>query len=114
MAHYGIQPTRAFAREPSAGRGGPAWGVLRYTTEESFVLGKMLTRGDGRAAANRSVARRFLELPDFRGATASAGESWLRDCACGRDGAAGTGNATVWLRVGNVQHMSYVVRSLRA
>ncbi|MBO0655489.1 beta family protein [Streptomyces triculaminicus] len=109
---YGIQPTRAFTREPSAGRGGPPWGVLRYTIEESFVLGKMLARGDDRAAANRAMARKILELPEFRGAMASSGESWLRDCARGHGGAAGTGNATVWLRVGNVQHMSYVVRSL--
>ncbi|MFJ1892494.1 hypothetical protein [Streptomyces sp. NPDC088170] len=46
-------------------------------------------------------------------AAAGGGEAWLRDCAYGQ-GPSGTGNAAVWLRVGNVQHMSYVVRSLRA
>ncbi|MEU3314400.1 beta family protein [Streptomyces sp. NPDC006662] len=110
---YGIQPARMIGREPSSGRGGPAWGVLRYTTEESFVLAKVLAGGEDRTAVNRAAARQLLELPDFRGATASAGESWLRDCARGH-GSAGTGNAAVWLRVGNVQHMTYVVRSLGA
>ncbi|WKD32082.1 beta family protein [Streptomyces xanthophaeus] len=110
---YGIQPARMIGREPSSGRGGPAWGVLRYTTEESFVLAKVLARGEDRTAVNRAAARQLLELPDFRGATASAGESWLRDCARGH-GSAGTGNAAVWLRVGNVQHMTYIVRSLGA
>ncbi|KPH98282.1 Protein beta [Actinobacteria bacterium OV450] len=110
---YGIQPARAIGREPSSGRGGPAWGLLRYTTAESFVLGKVLARGEERTAVNRAAARQFLELPDFRGATASAGESWLRDCARGH-GTTGTGNASVWLRVGNVQHMTYVVQTLHS
>ncbi|MFE9859738.1 beta family protein [Streptomyces sp. NPDC005780] len=109
---YGIQPARAIAREPSGGGGGPAWGVLRYTTAESFVLAKVLARGEDRFAVNRAAARQLLELPDFRGAVAGAGESWLRDCARGH-GPTGTGNASVWLRVGNLQHMTYVVRSLR-
>ncbi|MEV7402670.1 beta family protein [Streptomyces sp. NPDC091267] len=109
---YGIQPARAIGREPSAGRGGPAWGVLRYTTAESFVLAKVLARGEDRTAVNRAAARQLLELPDFRGAVAGAGESWLRDCAHGH-GPTGTGNASVWLRVGNLQHMTYVARSLR-
>ncbi|MFJ9647472.1 beta family protein [Streptomyces sp. NPDC101206] len=110
---YGIQPVRALAREASDGRGGPPWGTLRYTTEESYVLAKVLARGEDRTTVNRTAARQLTELPDFRGAAAGAGESWLRDCAHGR-GPDGTGNATVWLRVGNVQHMSYVVRSLRS
>ncbi|MFE3789981.1 beta family protein [Streptomyces goshikiensis] len=108
---YGIQPARAIGREPASGKGGPAWGVLRYTTAESFVLGKVLGRGEDRIAVNRAAARQFLELPDFRGPAASAGESWLRDCAHGH-GPTGTGNASDWLRVGNIQHMTYVVRSL--
>ncbi|WP_406401452.1 beta family protein [Streptomyces uncialis] len=110
---YGVQPARFLGREPSAGRGGPPWGVLRYTTAESFVLAKVLARGEDRAAVNRAAARKILGLPDFRGAAAGVGESWLRDCARGH-GAAGTGNAAMWLRVGNLQHMTYVVRSLRA
>ncbi|MFE9741415.1 hypothetical protein [Streptomyces sp. NPDC006477] len=109
---YGIDSTRAIARGPSTDGGGPAWGVLRYTTDESYVLVKVPTRGHDRAATIRAAARDILALPDFRGPAASAGETWLRDCARGR-GPKGTGNAGVWLRVGNIQHITHVVRSLR-
>ncbi|MFD8973667.1 beta family protein [Streptomyces sp. NPDC059593] len=109
---YGIDSTRGITRGPSSGNGGPPWGVLRYTTDESFVLTKVPTRGDDRAAAIRAAAREILALPDFRGATAGAGEAWLRDCARGQ-GPRGTGNVAVWLQAGNVQHMTYVARSLQ-
>ncbi|MFE3945711.1 hypothetical protein ACFXPV_28225 [Streptomyces sp. NPDC059118] len=78
-----------------------------------FVLAKVLARGEDRITVNRAAARQLVEMSDFRGAAAGAGEVWLRDCAHGQ-GPSGTGTAAVWLRVGNVQHMSYVVRSLRA
>ncbi|MFE7384530.1 beta family protein [Streptomyces zhihengii] len=109
---YGVDSTRGITRGPSSGNGGPPWGALRYTTDESFVLAKVPTRGPDRAATIRAAAREILALPDFRGATAGAGEAWLRDCARGQ-GPRGTGNAGVWLQVGNVQHMTYVARSLQ-
>jgi hypothetical protein len=110
---YGIDSTQAIARGPSSDNGGgPPWGVLRYTTDESYVLVKVPTRGPDRADTIRAAARDILALPDFRGPAASAGETWLRDCAHGH-GPKGTGNAGVWLRVGNIQHMTHVVRSLR-
>ncbi|MEU6049738.1 hypothetical protein ABZ829_04770 [Streptomyces xanthochromogenes] len=80
---YGVKSARTIGREPPSGRGGPAWGTLRYPTGESFDLVKVLTCGEDRTAVNRAAARQLNELPDFRGATASAGESWLRDCAQG-------------------------------
>ncbi|MFD6530498.1 beta family protein [Streptomyces sp. NPDC060184] len=118
---YGVQPATALARpyRPHQG-GGPDWGYLRYTTDRTFALVKVLHSGPDRARANREAARALLRLPDFRGALASSGECWLRDCArslthpavrTGSDGP-GTGNAATWLRVGNVQHMTHVVRSL--
>ncbi|MGW2278139.1 beta family protein [Streptomyces sp. NPDC001770] len=120
---YGVQPATALARpyRPDQ-RGGPDWGYLRYTTDRTFALVKVLHSGPDRARANREAARALLRLPDFRGALASSGECWLRDCArslthpavrTGSDGP-GTGNAATWLRVGNVQHMTHVVRSLAA
>ncbi|MFI0827041.1 beta family protein [Streptomyces roseolus] len=109
---YGIDSTRAIARGPSTNGGGPPWGVLRYTTDESYVLVKVPTRGPDRSGAIRAAARDILALPDFRGPAASAGETWIRDCAHGH-GPEGTGNVGVWLRVGNIQHMTHVVRSLR-
>ena len=108
---YGVQAPAALATEP--GGGGPPWGVLRYTTDRSFVLCKMLNAGPDRTASIRVAARRIRDLPDFRGATASAGETLLRDCADGpmTDGE-GSGNHTQWLWAGSAQHMTYVVRSL--
>ncbi|MFD6424683.1 beta family protein [Streptomyces sp. NPDC060198] len=118
---YGVQRAAALARpyRPEQG-GGPDWGYLRYTTDRTFALVKVVHSGPERTRTNREAARELLRLPDFRGALASSGERWLRDCArslthpavrTGSDGP-GTGNAATWLRVGNVQHMTHVVRSL--
>ncbi|WP_328718864.1 beta family protein [Streptomyces sp. NBC_00247] len=118
---YGVQRAAVLARPhlPDQG-GGPDWGVLRYTTDRAFALVKVVRGGPDRARTNREAARELLRLPDYRGALASSGERWLRDCArslthsavrTGSDGP-GTGNAATWLRVGNVQHMTHVVRSL--
>ncbi|WP_455569842.1 beta family protein [Streptomyces roseus] len=107
---YGIQPAEAISRAPRSG-GGPSWGFLRYTLDGSFVLGRMLASGNTRTARNRAIAHEYLAHPGFRGAAASGGESWLRDCAQGL-GRGGTGNFSTWLRVGNLQHMTYAVRQL--
>ncbi|MFI5792134.1 beta family protein [Streptomyces sp. NPDC051677] len=111
---YGVQPVAALTQVPKRNsKGGPPWGVLRYTTEASFVVCKVLARGDDRIAVNRRAARQILALPEFRGATAGAGESWLRGCATGPATlGGGTGGPTEWLWAGNVQHMTYVVRTL--
>ncbi|GAA2644474.1 hypothetical protein GCM10009864_02820 [Streptomyces lunalinharesii] len=111
---YGVQPPSALAQPPAPGRkGGPPWGVLRYTTESSYLLFKTLTRGPDRTAVNRNAARRITELPEFRGAGASQGEQWLSACANGPlSTSEGVGGPTEWLRAGNLQHMTYVVRSL--
>jgi hypothetical protein len=108
---YGVQPTTALARKP--GRGGPRWGVLRYTTDQWFVLCKVRNVRPERTADIRAAARLIRNLPEFRGATASAGETWLRDCAEGPDSSSdGTGQVGPWQWAGNVQHMTYVVRRL--
>ncbi|MDH6625677.1 hypothetical protein M2271_003488 [Streptomyces sp. LBL] len=108
---YGVQPPTALAQEP--GGGGPPWGVLRYTTDRTYVLCKVLNQGPDRTAGIRAAAGQICDLSEFRGAVASAGETWLRDCADGpmTDGE-GSGNHTQWLWAGNVQHMTYVVRCL--
>ncbi|GAA4322253.1 hypothetical protein GCM10023086_47370 [Streptomyces venetus] len=111
---YGVQPSSALAQAPAPGRkGGPPWGVLRYTTDSSYLLFKVRTRGSDRIAVNRSAARRIIELPEFRGAGAGQGEEWLSDCANGPlSTSEGVGGPAEWLRAGNLQHMTYVVRSL--
>jgi hypothetical protein len=111
---YGVQPPSALAQAPAPGRkGGPPWGVLRYTTDSSYVVVRTLTRGPDRIAVNRAAARRITELPEFRGARAGQGEVWLSVCANGPLSASeGVGGPTEWLRAGNLQHMTHVVRSL--
>ncbi|MGW4376097.1 beta family protein [Streptomyces albidoflavus] len=113
---YGVQPPAALARPPAPGRkGGPPWGVLSYTTENSYLLFRTVTGGPDRTAVNRGVARRIVGHPEFRGAEAGEGEAWLTDCSAGPlSTGQGVGGATEWLRAGNLQHMTYVVRSLPA
>lgn len=107
---YAALPASGIAATPEGG--GPApWGILRYTAERTFLLAKVPTRGEGRAALRREAARWITSLNDYRGPYASAGDRWLRDCAQGV-GSQGTGNPGVWNRVGNSQHMTYVVRQL--
>ncbi|MBB1242908.1 beta family protein [Streptomyces durbertensis] len=111
---YGVQHPSALAQVPApSGKGGPPWGVLRYTTDSSYLFVRMLTRGPDRIAVNRAAARRITELPDFRGGEAGPGEEWLSDCAHGPlSDSGGVGGPREWLRAGNLQHMTYVVRSL--
>jgi Beta protein len=98
------------ANIPSADRFGPAWGLLRYTAPETFLVAPVPTRGPHRADRVRAGARRIAEAEAFRSG-ASDGERWLDACAYG-EGSDGTGNAETWIRVGHTQHMSFVVAQL--
>lgn len=107
---YGVLAARSIA-EIHQGRGGPPWGLLRYTTERNFILAKVPTRGEGRADSIRAAARRITTRDDFRRHTHSEGDRWFRSCA-GGEGREGSGQASEWNRAGNNQHMTYVVRQL--
>ncbi|AQS71898.1 beta family protein [Streptomyces pactum] len=111
---YGVQPPGALAQAPTPGRkGGPPWGALRYTTDSAYFVVKTLTRGPDRVAVNRAAARRIIELAEFRGSGAGPGEEWLSDCANGPlTSSEGVGGPTEWLKAGNLQHMTHIVRSL--
>ncbi|MGW8767529.1 beta family protein [Streptomyces sp. NPDC055815] len=100
------------ADRPSTAGGGSPWGVVRYTTDRTFLLGRVPTQGSDHADAIRELVREIVEAEDFRGAEFSEGERWLVSCADG-SGTAGAGNPAVWLRAGHVQHMAQVVRGLR-
>ncbi|MFD5388834.1 hypothetical protein ACFW95_34370 [Streptomyces sp. NPDC059474] len=106
---YGILPAGYVTQTAVSGNGGPRWGILRYTTTRSYFLAKALQRGEHRDAVNRDAARRLTRLADFRGPSVGTGEGWLRDCA---QGSVTTGNHSVWNRVGNIQHMTFVVNCL--
>ncbi|MFG2876460.1 hypothetical protein ACGFYU_15970 [Streptomyces sp. NPDC048337] len=93
--------------------GGPPWGVLRYTTERTFLLAKAPMAGEGHAERVREIARRMVGEYDFRGAGFSEGDRWLHACATG-SGALGAGNAEGWIRAGHSQHLAYVADRLAA
>ncbi|MFB7514809.1 hypothetical protein [Streptomyces sp. NPDC056144] len=108
---YGADHPAALDRPAEAGGGSP-WGVLRYTTDRTFLLGRVPTRGDGRAEAIRATAREIVEAEDFRGSRFGAGERWLVACAHGR-GSEGAGHPAVWRRVAHLQHLTKTARDLR-
>ncbi|MEV6728001.1 hypothetical protein [Streptomyces sp. NPDC051364] len=102
----------AFAADSGAG-GGPPWGVLRYTTDRTFILAKAPTIGEGHAEEVREIARRMIAEPGFRGAGFSDGDRWLQECATGT-GTSGVGNAEWWIRAGHSQHLAYAAWRLTA
>ncbi|MDT0442865.1 beta family protein [Streptomyces johnsoniae] len=109
---YGVQPVSSLANESDGGR--PPWGVLAYTTDDWFVLCKVSNLEPDRVAGIRAAARLLRDLPEFRGAAASTGETWLHNCAGGPVTVGkGAGQPQHWLRAGNTQHMTHVVRSLQ-
>ncbi|WP_306329442.1 beta family protein [Streptomyces venezuelae] len=108
---YGADHTGGADRPVRAGGGSP-WGIVRYTTERTFLLARVPTRGPDHADAVRALVQEIVRAEGFRGAQFSDGERWLLSCAT-EDGTAGVGHPVVWLRAGHVQHMAQVVRALR-
>jgi hypothetical protein len=92
----------------------PTWGVMRYTTQDGFLIGRVPTRDShrfDRVDRVRAMARRITSSGAFRGEAYGEGERWLSECAQG-EGSKGSGNAETWIKVGHIQHMSFVVRGL--
>ncbi|MDI3403601.1 beta family protein [Streptomyces cavernicola] len=111
---YGAQDIGG-ADQPAERGGGPAWGLLRYTTERTFLLAKAPTGGGpDRAERIRSLARQLVESADmdFRGPHFSAGDRWLDACAR-ESGSEGTGTPGRWIEAGHSQHMTFVTRQLK-
>lgn len=107
---YGALPARNIGRAVDDGDRSP-FGLLRYTTERSFLLSRFWAAKRGETGATREAARWITEQPDYRGAAASIGDRWYQQCAL-TSGSEGTGNPTTWNKVGNIQHITYVVRCL--
>ncbi|MFF2460666.1 beta family protein [Streptomyces mirabilis] len=105
------------ANIPSVRRpGGPPWGLLRYTTPDGFLVARVPTGGADRASRVRAKARWITESDSFRDihrSDHSEGERWLHACAYGT-GRDGSGNAETWIKVGHIQHMTFVVNQLVA
>ncbi|MGW0883990.1 beta family protein [Streptomyces sp. NPDC002671] len=62
---------------------GPPWGLLRYTTPDSFLIARAPARGSERADRVRAMARWIKESGEVRGADYGEGERWLHECAAG-------------------------------
>ncbi|RBM18948.1 beta family protein [Streptomyces sp. PT12] len=107
---YGILPARNIGRAVDDGDRSP-YGLLRYTAERTFLLARFWAEKRGETGATREAARWITGFPDFRGSGASTGDRWYEQCAR-TTGAKGTGNAGTWNTMGNIQHMTYVVRCL--
>ncbi|WP_329144514.1 beta family protein [Streptomyces niveus] len=107
---YGTQPARNLGRAADDSDRS-RFGLLRYTTERSFPLARFWAEKRGETGVTREAARWITELADFRGEGVSKGDLWYQQCAQ-TTGSKGTGNAGTWNQVGNVQHMTYVVRCL--
>lgn len=107
---YGTLPARNLGRAADDGDRSP-YGLLRYTTDRSFLLARFWAENRGESGVTREAARWIIESPEFRGERASKGELWYQQCSR-TTGSKGTGNAGTWNTVGNVQHMTYVVRCL--
>lgn len=107
---YGTLAARNLTRSVESSEWSP-YGLLRYTTERAFLLARFRAERRGTTGAARAAARWVTESSGYRGPRASEGDRWYAECAR-TTGAAGTGNATTWNFVGNIQHMTYVVRCL--
>lgn len=107
---YGTLPARNIGRAVDDGDRS-RFGLLRYTTERSFLLSRFWAAKRGETGVTREAAGWITEQPDYRGAAASTGDRWYHQCAL-TSGSEGTGNPTTWNKVGNIQHMTYVVRCL--
>ncbi|MFF8381379.1 hypothetical protein ACF07V_35305 [Streptomyces sp. NPDC015661] len=89
----------------------PFCGALRYTGEQTFLIGEVPPES-GHHLRVRALAREIVTSPEFRGARYSEGDRWLRACADGR-GLRGTGHPDLWICAGHLQHLTHVARELR-
>ncbi|MFG2595398.1 hypothetical protein [Streptomyces sp. NPDC048462] len=94
------------------GRYGPPWGLLRYTGPGHFLVARVPTRGSHHADRVRAMARRIVADGAFRrsGPGRSAAEDWWE--ACAMSGTGGSGNPETWIKVGHIQHLTYVAQCL--
>ncbi|MEU6193466.1 hypothetical protein [Streptomyces sp. NPDC047061] len=108
---YSVEHVSAANIPPGDDPYGPPWGLLRYTTHDSYLIARAPMRGREHVERVRATARWITEAGGFRGAEYGDGERWLHECAAG-EGAKGSGNPETWIRVGHLQHMAFAVNQL--
>lgn len=107
---YGALPAGDVALMQRTRSGPAAWGAIRYTTDSDFLYTKFLTCGEGHHESIRTAAGVVLRSEAYRGLRDGWSHRWLESCA---NGSGGVGNAELWNRVSNHQHLTFVIGALR-
>jgi len=88
-------------------------GAIRYTTADEWLIvkGERLT-GKGSKGYDQfhELAKKLVDSGYFR-ENASWGDKFILDCS-NPEGSVGTGNLTTWRKVGNSQHIEFVIQQL--
>jgi hypothetical protein len=92
--------------DPKALRSSPN---IRYTTIEDWLVLKgrkpKTPIAEKPTIDSDALCRELVEREEFCGASFSWGDSWIQNCANGRDG---NGNGTTWTAVGTSHHLAFV------
>ena len=83
-----------------------AGGKIRYATKDGWIIvkGHGLHRGE-RYNQYRTLSRKVMNFPEYRGTSYSWGDDYLDKCSKGR---VGTGNLTTWIKVDTNHHLTLV------
>ncbi|MFI1568842.1 hypothetical protein ACH4ZX_38500 [Streptomyces sp. NPDC020490] len=92
---YGILAARNLARSADDTDRSP-YGLLRYTTERTFLLATFWAEKREETGATREAARWITGFPDFRGSGASTGDRLYEQCARTTDAKGTCKGGTPW------------------
>jgi hypothetical protein len=87
----------------------PRYAQLRYTSDDTFVVGRggdLNRLGDAEMYA---LCSRLTRAAEWEGRSFSSGDEWIDDRA---QGSGNAGNYTTWRRVGTVHHITKVAAQL--
>jgi hypothetical protein len=122
--HQQIEPSRTLIRKPTYGDYGVYHPIytppqfpnpsasIRYTTHEEWVIMKgqgVLNEGGPGPRQWPANAQLLCGMPEFCGATFSAGDAYIFDKA---EHPHPTGSARTWLQAGFSHHLTFVVRQI--
>jgi hypothetical protein len=82
---------------------------VRYTSDQSWIVLKEKNLRDHGYKQFHEVCRKLIRQPEYCGQKFSWGDSYISDCASGRDG---PGSLTTWRKVGTSHHLAFVTHQL--
>ena len=82
---------------------------LRYASDDDWLALKARSRKKHGHGQFNDLCQMLVARTEFRGASFSAGDNYIADCAAGTDG---PGNATKWRQCGTSHHLAHVVRQI--